>query len=334
MSGDHYLWDRTGDPDPDVERLEALLRPLRSQSPAPDLPAMRPQPNRLVRSWLPLAAAAVLVLAFAAAWTWWRATPVGDAWTLARLDGASWADARVVHETQLGVGEWVDTGTGRARLAVGAIGEVQLEPGTRAQLVDSGRTSHRLSIARGVMHALIWAPPGQFIVDTPSAVAVDLGCRYTLEVRDDGSGRLRVEAGWVGFEHRGVRSLVPAEAVAATRQDRGPGTPYFADAPGALVEALEAVDFGAPGEPRARALDAALAAARPRDALSLWHLLARMAGEDRVRVHDTLASLVPPPNGVTREGVLRGDRTMLDAWWNELGLGPAEFWRTWTGSWR
>ncbi len=72
------------------------------------------------------------------------------------------------------------------------------------------------------MHALIWAPPGQFIVDTPSAVAVDLGCRYSLEVHDDGSGVLRVEAGWVGFEHRGVRSLVPAKAVAATRTGQGP----------------------------------------------------------------------------------------------------------------
>jgi hypothetical protein len=24
---------------------------------------------------------------------------------------------------------------------------------------------------------------------------------------------------------------------------------------------------------------------------------------------------------------------MLDAWWNELGLGSADFWRDWTAPW-
>ena len=32
-----------------------------------------------------------------------------------------------------------------------------------------------LALARGKMEAFIWAPPRQFFVDTPSAVAVDLG---------------------------------------------------------------------------------------------------------------------------------------------------------------
>ncbi len=62
----------------------------------------------------------------------------------------------------------------------------------------------------------------------------------------------------------------------------------------------------------------------------MWHLLARTTDGERLRVHDTLAALIPPPPAVTREGVLRGDRAMLDAWWNELGLGAADFWREWT----
>lgn len=249
---------------------------------------------------------------------------------MAWLEGASWEDARVTGEARLGVGEWIDTRGARARLAVGEIGEVQLEPSTRVRIVNAGRLLHRLSIARGTMHAVIWAPPGHFVVDTPSAVAVDLGCRYTLQVGEDGSGLLRVEAGWVGLEHDGLRSLVPAEAVAAMRAGAGPGTPYFSDAPAAIVPALEIIEVGGSSAERARALEAVLAAARPRDALTLWHLLARTSAGDRARVHDALAALVPPPSGVTRDGVLGGDRAMLDAWWNELGLGSAEFWRDWT----
>jgi hypothetical protein len=33
---------------------------------------------------------------------------------------------------------------------------------------------------RRTIHAYIWAPPGEFVVDTPSAVTVDLGCACTL----------------------------------------------------------------------------------------------------------------------------------------------------------
>lgn len=330
MSREDYLWDGTGEPDEEVARLEALLRPLRGSRPAPELPPVRqdPPPQR-VGTWRPLAAAAGVVLAVAATWLWWGGVRE-DGWSVARLEGPSWEQARVVEEGRLGVGAWLDTRDGRARLAVGDIGEVQLEPATRVRIVDRGNAQHRLSLARGVMHAVIWAPPGQFVVDTPSAMAVDLGCRYTMEVAEDGSGMLRVEAGWVGLDHAGVRSLVPAGAVAATRAETRPGTPYFADAPVALVAALAEVDFGESPAERARALQTVLSAARPRDALTLWHLLARTAGADRALVHDALATLVPQPAGVTREGVLRGDPAMLDAWWNELGLGSAEFWRQWT----
>lgn len=331
MSGDDYLWDGKGEPDPDVQRLEALLRPLRGERPAPELPADLRPTRSWTFGWRQLAAAAAVVVAVGAAWTWSRIP--GEGWTLEYLEGLSWAEARVVRSGRVGVGEWIDTRTNRVRLAVGEIGEVELEPATRVQLVDGGQTAHRLSLTRGVMHALIWAPPGQFVVDTPSATAVDLGCRYTLEVREDGSGVLRVEAGWVGLEHGGVRSLVPADAVAPTRASRGPGTPYFADAPASVVEGLVLVDFDASAEGRRRGLEAVLVGARPRDALSLWHLLARTTGDDRARVHDRLAALVPPPAGVTREGILRGDRAMLDAWWNELGLGSADFWRDWTAPW-
>jgi hypothetical protein len=332
VTGD-YLWDRSGEPDPEVQRLEDALRPLRGTRPPPEIaPATRRRADLSPAGWRALAAAAAVLLALAAAVpTSRRDEPAG--WDIAWLEGATWPQARVVRETRLGVGEWIDTGRGRARLSVGEIGEVQLEPATRVGLIDAGDRSHRLSLARGVMHAMIWAPPGQFLVDTPSAMAVDLGCSYTLEVGDDGAGLLRVETGWVGFESRGLKSLVPAGAACPTRRGIGPGTPYFETAPEALRQALAVLDFSGNAAARDAALAAVLASARDRDALSLWHLLARTDGERRGRVFDRLAALVPPPAGVTREGVLRGEAAMRDAWWDELGLGSADFWRDWTGQW-
>ncbi len=332
MSGD-YLWDGSGEPDPEIQRLEAALRPLRHHRPAPELGGRR-RPWRVGGGWGVLAAAAAVAAALAATLPGARAPVATSGWQLAWLEGASWPQARVVRESRLGVGDWIDTRQSRARLSIGDIGEARLEPSTRIGRLDRGERSHHLSLARGVMHAVIWAPPGQFLVDTPSAVAVDLGCSYTLEVAEDGSGLLRVETGWVGFESRGLQSLVPAGAACPTRRGIGPGTPYFETSPEALREALLEIDFGPGGPGRSAALDRGLAAARPRDAFSLWHLLSRVEGEDRGRVFDRLQTLVPVPLEVTREGILRGDPAQRERWWDELGLETASFWKGWTSRWR
>ena len=169
-------------------------------------------------------------------------------------------------------------------------------------------------------------------MDTPSAVAVDLGCAYTLEVGEDGQGLLSVVAGWVAFEWQGRESFVPAMAMCVTRPGLGPGTPYFSDASEDFQNALAIFDVAESGsDARSNALQTALAKSRKRDALTLWHLLARADGDDRLRVYNRLAELIPPPPQATLEAVMRGDRAALDLWWEKLELGSAEWWRIWKG---
>jgi hypothetical protein len=83
----------------------------------------------------------------------------------------------------------------------------------------------------------------------------------------------------------------------------------------------------------AGALKTALAAARPRDALTLWHLLQRTHGEERAAVFCRFAALVSLPSSVTREAILRGDRQSLDAAWDALELGDTSWWREWKRRW-
>jgi hypothetical protein len=68
---------------------------------------------------------------------------------------------------------------------------------------------------------------------------------------------------------------------------------------------------------------------RVADALTLWHLLSKLHGDERALVFDRFAAIVSLPASVTREGVLAEDRTMLDAAWDALGLGVTSWWRLW-----
>ena len=244
-------------------------------------------------------------------------------WQEPRIGGTSIAEAGRLRAGQ----DLVTDAASRARIDMGLIGEVEVEPLSRVGLVTASPTEHRLTLRVGTLHARIWAPPRLFFVDTPSATAVDLGCTYTLAVDAAGTGRLNVTQGWVAFEYEGRESFVPEGAMCITRLGTGPGTPYRSDAPAALREALERLDLGQ--DPSA--LDRVLTTAGEKDTLSLWHLLARTSPTQRGLVFDRLAELLPPPDGVTRDGILTGDREMLDRWWEELGLGSASWWRSWKG---
>jgi len=138
-----------------------------------------------------------------------------------------------------------------------------------------------------------------------------------------------VTTGWVAFELNGRESFVPAGASCRTDRRAGPGTPRFDDADREFQMALERFDFRATDADRAAALRVILDRARPRDALTLWHLLPRVEPFERGDVFDALAGRVPPPAGVTRELVLALDKTALDHWWDALQLGDASFWRMW-----
>jgi hypothetical protein len=248
------------------------------------------------------------------------------AWLVTRLDGAPTVGTeRISKNGELAVGEWLETdANSRAQLNVSSIGNVDIDENTRVRLLETRPTEHRLELARGKMSAHIWAPPRLFFVNTPSAVAADLGCAYTLEVDDHGSSLLRVTSGWVALELENRESIVPAGAACETRPSIGPGTPYFEDASSVFRESLKTLDFDPDAKTRSAALVWILDQARPRDTLTLWHLLARVDGEDRALVYDTMAVLAPPPPGVTREGVLALDQKMLDAWRDSLEM-------TWMG---
>jgi len=340
---DDYLWDGCGKPDTEVRRLEQILGRFRHNR--------RYSPPNLGRDlavvrWLTAhrlgAAVAAAFLIVGGVWVAFRSSPPAvsprapasarPAWDVARIEGTQKARlARFPASWKLAIGEWLETDSAsRVRIQVDGIGAVEVEPNTRLRLIETTSVRHRLELLRGTIHATISAPPRQFFVETPSAVAVDLGCAYTLTVDDRGAGVVKVTSGWVGFELHGRESFVPTGAVCATRLGVGPGTPYFEDTPKAFRAALTTLDFdNLTPEKRAGALDLVITRARKRDAFTLWHLLSRVTEQERAQVYDRLAVLVSPPTGVTRDGVTRLDRKMLDDWWDQMGLGQSWWWRMW-----
>jgi len=319
---DDYLWDRSGTPDPEIDELERTLAPLRYRP----RPEQAPRPTARVPVWKWALAASIL-----AALAGWQLSvqPEGPrtAWQVSQASGTSRLGNRdAAVSMAVHAGQLLRTGK-NSGLTLTAEELGFLDVGPESELRAAG--DERIRLQRGTLHAYIWAKPGRFVVDTPSVRAIDLGCEYTLTLNDAGNGLIRVQTGWVAFQFGGRESFIPAGAACATRKGRGPDLPYFEDASAGFRQAVTDYTGG-----DLRALPAVLAAARPRDGLTLWHLMGRVPLAERGEVFDRFAQLTNLPATVSRAGVLAGDTGAMDQCWDALQLGDVGWWRSWRQPWR
>jgi hypothetical protein len=310
---DEWLVDGADDPDQTERELidafsparwredaDSLLQAIESLQRKP-LPNVRPSrgPARRVLPMAGSLAAAAIGLAVVA-WVIMSPGSAPTTWSTASGD--------VIRR-----GEWIATDAGEEARISSSIGRVTVGPGSRVRVVRADEDEHRLHLAHGSIEALIFAPPRIFFVDMPSVTAVDMGCAYRLDVDAAGEGTLQVTGGWVELEAEPVAARVPAGASCRIGAGGALGIPRFDDAPGPFVAALDRFDAGV-GD----SLDELLQAARPRDSLSLWHVLGRVEAADRSRVAGRLASLVPTRDASIVDRAAALDAGALDAWWSEL----------------
>ena len=320
---DAYLWDPAATPVGEVQDLERMLAPVRFEPTGTEL--AWPDPAKAVpsrRRWVyGLAAAAALVLAFggmAAAWRW--SWPAGRAWTIESAAGTVPGRLTVGSALTLSPSE-------RASVNIARIGTMQVEGDARVTLQSTQGTRHRLSLDRGTVRVRVWAPPGSVVFRTPAGEVIDVGCEFDLTA-DATRSVVRVRSGWVQLENGIEETLVPAGAMSEMRPGRAPGVPVFQDAAPAFLAAVRALEEGQEAD-RASAMAAIVGLARPRDVLTLLMLVERRTpGSNQIAAR--AAELWPPPDDVTVNGVVRGDRDGLWRWRDTLPLPPVKGWiRNW-----
>ncbi len=318
-----YLFDKHGD-DAEVAQLERVLAPFAHDAPLRPLPTREPRRRPLLAA-LALAAGLVAILV----WTS-RGDRTADHLASGAEDGraasldcrdavAGFAFAvdggdarcagRSVGAGVLPVGAWLETPRDSStRLEVADIGQLTVHGASRMRLIETGEDAHRLQLARGRVSAAVLAPPRLFMVDTPAATAVDLGCAYELTVDERDLTYLSVTSGEVSLEDGATTAWVPAGSEVVAVPGRGPGTPVAQSAGVALRDAVSRFDAG-----EADALTAVLTLATAADFGTLYSLLLRTHGDTRRQVLRTLDALHPYPRELDEAALLAGDPVALRA---------------------
>jgi hypothetical protein len=331
-----YLWDKTGSPDTDVQRLEGLLAAYRQQrafvfpesfGDEQQTSAIMVEQSGWSWPWRVAAFAAVILIIFAMTIALLKAGRGQVEWQARRSSGEPAVDAKTLSgEISLDVGTVITTDAkSEVELKAAGHGRIRVLPRSEVRLVASGSQHQRLALDHGTIEASLYAPPFMFSFATPSGTAYDIGCAFRLSVGEDKRGMLEVLSGWVQFEVGEAQELAPAGTEVAIEPGFAPGTAIYEDASPEFKAAVRKLDFGEANE-REAALDEALAQARPKDVYTLLRLMRTATPEERGRIFDRASVLKPPPSWVTREGIMRREDAMMNAWSNSLGLGDAKRW--------
>jgi hypothetical protein len=290
-----YLFDKQGEPDDDLKALEERLASAR----APQRDWEKLERRQRAPRWAgPGALVAASLLAGVAYFAYgsYRAHH-------------SFATQTASVSGHLVQGNWLDT-TETTDITVASIGHVTVEPQSRVRLVETSEKVQRLELARGALHAKVNAPPRLFVVDTPAAQAVDLGCEYTLRVDASGTTRLEVLKGEVSLEGHGAASRVSAGAVCFTKPGEAPGVPRSAHSGVAFAHALDAWEAHSGG------LQPVLATAERDDAVSLWNLLPRVDEQQRPEVLGRLKGVIEEaPKDVADSDVVKLKPPAMESLW-------------------
>lgn len=91
--------------------------------------------------------------------------------------------------------------------------------------------------------------------------------------------------------------------------------PYPSESSPQLISLLE--NFSGINDPSVGTI---LSLMTKQESLSLWHIIQLVSTENRSIAFDRLNELIPTPSGVTKEGILALNKTMLLDWRQEIEL--------------
>jgi len=136
-----------------------------------------PKPHRL---WIPLSAAAVILIATTFG-VWLTRKPMHQQPAL-RVAVVRLAGAPSINQRAFDKASWLQQGDrlvtnadSRALITFGQFGQIETDADTQIELLETSLNNQRLALTRGKIYASITAPPRMFSVNTPAAAAIDLG---------------------------------------------------------------------------------------------------------------------------------------------------------------
>jgi len=192
-----------------------------------------------------------------------------------------------------------------------------LEVGFDSELVlDKAKDgANKITFKRGLIVVNNIENMPDFTISINDFEIIDRGGNFVLENIDLLESRIKVDYAFAEIRHNGNSYMIDENHVCVLKKGFRPGTPVNIKSSDSLRAAVQSFDFENGGE---HAIEKIIQYANEEDMLTLLALIPFVPQLQRQVIFQEISNRFPPPESVTRAGIIRGEKEMLYRWWEEI----------------
>jgi hypothetical protein len=205
--------------------------------------------------------------------------------------------------------------TSQASVRIPKVGTINVSENSFLSLDKAKDGANLITLKNGKVSVVNEESMPDFTISVTDFDILDRGGKFDLEYLTSAGAKLEVDFAFVEITHEGNSYLVDENHTCVLRKGFRPGLPVHLKASDSLRAAIELFDFKEGGE---EAVEKIIKFAKEEDMLTLLALIPFVPQLQRQIIFQEISNRFPPPESVTRAGIIRLDKDMLYRWWEEI----------------
>jgi hypothetical protein len=237
-------------------------------------------------------------------------------WDVKNMKGEILINGSYRHADNLSQGETlVSQSKSSAMLKIPKVGNVFVEENTVIYLEKAKDGGNRLNLKSGRIKVTNAVELPDLKIVFKGFEISDRSGEFTVSTGDSNNAAVNVNAGFVEIIYNELSTFVNDGYVCNLVDGYDPGTPYNNEASDSLKNEIKNFDYNYGGD---SSVDKIITLARQKDMLTLLAMIPHASQLKRQVLYQVITNKFPPPDDVTRMGIIKGDPKMLFLWWQEI----------------
>jgi hypothetical protein len=195
------------------------------------------------------------------------------------------------------------------------VGNVFVDENTVLFLEKAKDGDNRLNFKSGKIKITNTIELPDFIVVFKNYEIKDKSGEFTVSTDDSKNFTINVNNGFVEIIHNEQSTFLNKGYVCNIIDGFDPGTPYNISASDSLKNEIQNFDYNNGGD---NSVDKIISISEQKDMLTLLAMIPHASQLKRQVLYQVITNNFPPPEEVTRMGIIKGDSRMLFLWWQEI----------------
>ena len=203
----------------------------------------------------------------------------------------------------------------RAKVNVPNIGIIEVGYNSALILEKAKEGSNSIVMERGSIRVVNSTNMPSLTIKVGVHKILDRGGEFSVETDKLGNANINVKYAFVEIVFNDEHYFLKENYSCELRVGKEPGIPIHQNASDTLKNAVESFDELNGGD---QALEKIIKSYRESDVLTLLALIPRVSQLQRQIIFQEISNHFPPPESITRAGIIRLDKDMLYKWWEEI----------------